>query len=92
MLATDVIKAPIVTEKSTFAMNEANRYTFEVDVRSSKTQIKDAVESLFGVKVLGVSTQIRESAIKRNRFGWVPPKKRKIAIVRPAEESRIELF
>ena len=51
----DVIRKPIITEKATNAL-ELNQYTFEVDHRAAKPDIKAAIESLFSVKVIGVNT------------------------------------
>ena len=48
---TDVLKKPILTEKSLRLMDEENKYTFDVDVRCNKVEIKEAVEKLFNVKV-----------------------------------------
>ena len=50
MDARDVIKRPIVTEASMLATDD-KKYTFEVDVRANKTEVKQAVETIFGVKV-----------------------------------------
>lgn len=52
----DIIRRPLVTEKATMLL-ENNQYTFEVDPRADKPQIKAAIESLFSVKVIGISTQ-----------------------------------
>lgn len=92
MDATYVIKKPILTEKSTTAMNEDGRYSFLVDRRASKTEIKDAVESIYGVKVVGVTTQVRKGRERRLRYGWVTEKVTKKAIVRLAEGQTIDLF
>ena len=92
MDATYVIKKPILTEKSTEAMNEEGRYTFLVDRRASKTEIKDAVESIYGVKVVGVTTQVRKGKERRLRYGWVTEKVTKKAVVRLAEGQTIDLF
>ena len=51
----DVIRKPVITEKATNAL-DLNQYTFEVDHRAAKPQIKAAVEALFSVKVIGVNT------------------------------------
>ena len=51
----DIIKAPVVTEKSA-ALNEKNEYAFFVDVKANKTEIKDAIEKLFNVKVKEIRT------------------------------------
>jgi len=56
MNLTTIIKRPIITEKSTRLSREENKYTFQVDKRAKKTQIKEAVEKLFGVTVVGVRT------------------------------------
>lgn len=85
------IKRPLLTEKSTAGM-ELNHYTFEVDRRASKTEIKQAVEALYGVKVEHVTTQVRKQQLKRTRFGYVKPAPTKKATVRLREGDVIELF
>ena len=87
-----VIKKPVLTEKSTEAMNDANVYTFEVDRRASKTDIKDAVERAYGVKVEKVTTQTRKGGARRMRKGWIADKITKKATVRVREGDVIELF
>jgi len=82
----------MLTEKSTEAMNEQGRFTFLVDRRASKDQIKDAVESIYGVKVVGVNTQVRKGKERRLKYGWVTETKTKKAIVRLAEGQTIDLF
>ena len=62
----DVIRKPIITEKSTMA-SESGAVVFEVAMDSTKPQIKEAVESLFGVKVKAVNTTITKGKIKRFR-------------------------
>ena len=62
----DVIRKPVITEKATLA-SEGNAVVFEVAIDSSKPQIKDAVESLFGVKVKAVNTTITKGKVKRFR-------------------------
>ena len=92
MDATYIIKKQMLTEKSTEAMNEQGRFTFLVDRRASKDQIKDAVESIYGVKVVGVNTQVRKGKERRLKYGWVTETKTKKAIVRLAEGQTIDLF
>lgn len=92
MLATTVIKKPLITEKATFASNEQKRYAFEVDRRASKTDIKQAVESLYGVRVTGVNTQNRKGRLKRYRYGLIQLPSVKRAIVRVHAEDTIDLF
>lgn len=58
----DVIRAPVITEKSTMA-SENGAVVFEVAIDSNKPQIKEAVEALFGVKVKAVNTTDRKSVV-----------------------------
>lgn len=88
----DVIKRPIVTEKGTFAMNEQNRYTFQVDPRATKNDIKAAIETLYKVKVEKVNTLTRRGKFRRMKFGLTQTPSTKTAIVRLKEGSTIELF
>jgi len=60
-----VIKRPLVTEKSTIARDDANKYIFEVDRRANKIEIEKAVEKLFKVKVVTVRTMNVEGKAKR---------------------------
>ena len=62
----DVIRKPIITEKSTMA-SEANAVVFEVAIDASKPQIKEAVETLFNVKVKAVNTAVTKGKVKRFR-------------------------
>lgn len=87
-----IIKRPLLTEKSTFAMNEAGRYTFEVDRRARKDEIKRAVEELYGVKVVGVTTQVKKGTTRRTRFGWATGSDTKKATVRLKEGQTIDLM
>lgn len=87
----DIIKAPIVTEKSAKLAQESNTVTFSVDTKANKTQIKQAVEKLFNVKVESVNTvNVRP---KRKRVGRYVGKTNKVkkAIVKLKEGSSIEL-
>jgi len=87
-----IVRKPVLTEKSTEAMNEHGRYTFEVDRRATKTDIRDAVESIYGVKVDRVQTKLRKGKLRRLRYGYVHEKSKKQAVVRLAEGQSIELF
>jgi large subunit ribosomal protein L23 len=62
----DVIRKPVITEKATMA-SEANTVVFEVAMESTKPQIKEAVEQVFGVKVKAVNTTITKGKNKRFR-------------------------
>lgn len=86
-----IIRKPRVTEKSTIGM-ETNRYTFEVDVRATKDDIKAAVESLYKVKVETVNTQVRKGKNRRLKYGLIQEKTQKLASVLLAEGSTIELI
>ena len=89
----DIILAPVVSEKS-YALIEQGVYTFKVHPSASKPEIHDAVESIWGVKVVKVNTLNRPGKRKRNRrsftFGKRPDTKR--AIVTLAGDDRIEMF
>ena len=92
MEATTVIKKPLVTEKTTFAAGADNRYSFLVDKRADKGQIKRAIEDIYSVRVLSVATQVRKGQLKRNRMGWFRVGSQKRAVVKLHAEDRIELF
>ena len=87
----DVIRRPLITEKATSAL-EQNQYTFEVDHRSSKPDIKAAVEQLFDVRVVGISTM--NPPRRSRRVGRFTGKRAQVkkAIVRLAEGNTIQLF
>jgi large subunit ribosomal protein L23 len=87
----DVIRKPLITEKATRAL-ELNQYTFEVDHRAAKPDIKAAVESMFDVKVVGVSTMNPPRRSRRvGRFAGKRTQVKK-AVVRLAEGNAIQLF
>lgn len=87
----DVIRRPLITEKATQAL-ELNQYTFEVDHRAAKPDIKAAVEELFEVKVVGVSTMNPPRRTRRvGRFAGKRAQVKK-AVVRLAEGDAIQLF
>jgi large subunit ribosomal protein L23 len=91
--ARDVIVAPVVSEKS-YALMEEGIYTFKVHPSASKPEIRDAVQSIFGVKVSKVNTLNRKGKRKRNRrtftYGSRPDTKR--AIVTLVQGETIDLF
>jgi large subunit ribosomal protein L23 len=89
--ARSVIIRPVVSEKS-YALLAANKYTFRVHERSNKTQIRQAVEEIFGVRVQEVRTQNVKAKPKRR--GWTSGKRRrwKKAVVTLHPEDSIELF
>jgi large subunit ribosomal protein L23 len=87
----DLVRRPIVTEKATIAL-EDNKYTFEVAPHATKPDIKAAIESLFDVKVVRVSTQNPPAKQRRvGRFAGKRPQYKR-AIVTLAEGDSITLF
>ena len=88
----DVIIAPVLSEK-TYALMEQNTYTFFVNPSANKTQIKIAVEEIFGVDVASVNTANREGKRKRSRTGFGKRKDTKRAYVTLREGSdSIDIF
>ncbi|MFD2742845.1 MULTISPECIES: 50S ribosomal protein L23 [Sphingobacterium] len=54
----EIIKKPVLTEKASILTEKQNRYAFKVDHRANKIQIKEAIEAMFGVTVVGVNTMV----------------------------------
>jgi large subunit ribosomal protein L23 len=86
----DVIFAPVVSEKS-YNLIDEGKYTFLVDPRSNKTEIKNAVEAIFNVRVSSVNTANRTGKTRRTRFGIGKRKDTKRAIV-TLREGTIDIF
>jgi large subunit ribosomal protein L23 len=89
--ARDVIIRPVVSEKS-YAGLERNTYTFLVDPRANKTEIKEAIQKIWNVRVLSVNTLSRKGKVKRRRFTQGKRADQKRAIVVLAEGDSIEIF
>jgi large subunit ribosomal protein L23 len=88
----NVIKRPVISEKSTALAEVANRYVFEVDSTATKPEIKTAVEQLFKVKVKAVNTLVMHGKNKRSgRFEFKRSNWKK-AIITLAPGQKIELF
>ena len=88
----DILLAPVVSEKS-YGLLDEGKYTFLVDPRSNKTEIKIAIEHVFNVKVDSVHTVNRQGKSRRTRFGAGKRKDTKRAIVTLSQESRtIDVF
>lgn len=92
MEATTIIRKPVITEKATYASNEDNRFTFEIDRRATKAQVKRAVEELYSVRVVSVATQLRKGETRRRRHGYTTTGTIKRAIVKVHPEDSIQLF
>ena len=87
----DIIKAPIITEKSTDITSNELKYVFKVDVKANKTQIKEAIQKIFNVKVKSVNTVNVHPKKKRvGRYTGMTNKYKK-AIVTLVEGNKIEL-
>ena len=87
----DILIAPVISEKS-YGLLDENKYTFIVAPDANKTQIKIAVEQVFGVKVTAVNTSNREGKRVRTRFGFGRRAATKRAIVTVAAGDRIDIF
>jgi len=91
MDARDIIKKPLITEKS-MADTAENKYTFLVDLKANKTQIKQAIEKLFKVEVEKVNTMIVPGKWKRMGKSIGKTSDKKKAIVKVKEGQKIEIF
>jgi large subunit ribosomal protein L23 len=89
---TEVIKAPLISEKTTFLANVKNAYTFEVDKKADKDQIRAAIEKLYKVKVVGVRTVNVPGKPRRTRAGEKTTSEWKKAIVQVHPDQKIDLF
>ena len=87
----DILLAPVISEKS-YGLLDENKYTFIVSPEANKTEIKIAVEKVFGVKVTSVNTNNREGKRMRTRFGYGRRTATKRAIVTVAAGDRIDIF
>ena len=87
----DIIIRPIVSEKS-YAGLERNTYTFLVAPDANKTEIKEAIQQIWNVRVLNVNTMNRKGKVKRTRIatGKRPDQKRAVVTLRPGDA--IEIF
>ncbi|CAN5171838.1 MAG: ribosomal protein [Nocardioidaceae bacterium] len=87
----DVLIAPVVSEKS-YGLLDDNKYTFVVHPDANKTEIKIAVESIFGVKVVSVNTINRKGKTRRTNKGIGKRKDTKRAIVSVVAGQSIDIF
>ena len=87
----DILIAPVISEKS-YGLLDENKYTFLVRPDANKTQIKIAVEQVFGVKVTGVNTLNRQGKRRRTRVGFGKRPDTKRAVVSVADGQRIDIF
>jgi len=87
-----IVLEPVVTEKSVAAAERQNTYTFRVAPQATKGQIKQAVEEIFGVRVLEVRTITTHTKRRRVRGRMTRSHRGKKAVVKVAPEDRIEIF
>ncbi|MED4030145.1 50S ribosomal protein L23 [Priestia megaterium] len=88
----DIIKRPVITERSTDLMAE-KKYTFDVDVRANKTEVKDAIEKIFDVKVEKVNIMNYKGKSKRvGRYSGLTNRRRKAVVTLTQESNEIEFF
>ena len=88
----EIIKAPLISEKTTWLANARNAYTFEVDGKADKIQIKAAIEKLYNVKVLDVRTIKVAGKPRRTRAGEKTTSEWKKAIIKLHPDNKIDLF
>lgn len=88
----DIIKRPVITERTAEYMNEL-KYVFEVDIRANKTEIKQAIEAIFNVKVSNVNTLRVPGKPKRygRHFGYTPEWKKAFVTLKP-DSKPLEFF
>lgn len=89
---TDVLKKPVLTEKSLTLQAEENKYTFDVELTASKPEIRNAVEKMFNVKVEKVNVMRVKPKTKRVGKYVGKTNRRKKAIVKLAEGYSIDFF
>lgn len=92
MEARNVIKRPVITERSAELM-EDKKYTFEVDVNANKTLVKQAIEEIFDVKVKKVNIMNYKGKLKRmGRYAGYTNKRRKAIVTLTEDSNDIEIF
>ncbi|PIC76987.1 50S ribosomal protein L23 [Sporosarcina sp. P19] len=93
MEARDILKRPVITERSSEQMEDLRKYTFEVDTRANKTHVKQAIEEIFGVKVEKVNVMNYKGKFKRmGKHAGYTNKRRKAIVTLTTDSKDIELF
>ena len=90
--ATDIVKRPLITEKSSWEGEARNRYSFVVDLHATKDQIKRAIGELYNVRVQKISTPLRKGKSFRTRFGVSNTGDFKKAVVQLHPDDKIEVI
>jgi large subunit ribosomal protein L23 len=89
MTSYDIIKRPVITEKSELLRREYNKFTFEVSTKANKIMIKKAIEEIFNVKVVDIATLNSKPITKRHGMKLYKTSAKKKAIVKLAEGQTI---
>ena len=92
MIGYDIIKRPVITEKTTLQKETANQLSFEVDRRANRIEIKRAIEEIFNVRILDVHTMQIKGKVKRRGRILGKRKDWKKAVVTLAPGQSIEFF
>ncbi|GGE84150.1 50S ribosomal protein L23 [Priestia taiwanensis] len=88
----DIIKRPVITERSMEIIAE-KKFTFDVDVKANKTEVKDAIEAIFGVKVEKVNIMNYKGKFKRmGKYAGYTNRRRKAIVKLTADSKEIEIF
>ena len=88
----DIIKRPIITERTTDMMAD-NKYVFDVDVRTNKTEVKKAIEEIFGVKVATVNTiNVKKRAKRYGKYTGFTARRKKAIVKLTADSKPLEFF
>lgn len=92
MTAYDIVKKPVITEKTEMLRRDYNKYTFEVSPKANKIEIRKAIETIFNVKVETVATMNVKSVTKRHGMKLYKTQAKKKAIVKLAAGNTITYF
>lgn len=87
-----ILSKPVLSEKSTLVREDLKQYTFKVDLRASKTDVRKAVEAVYGVKVVKVQTLITRGKVVRKGNSVSLTSKTKKAVVTLVEGAKLPLF
>lgn len=87
-----VLSKPVLSEKSTSVRDSLTQYTFKVDLRATKTDVRTAIESVYGVKVAKVQTLITRGKVVRRGNNVSMTSKTKKAVITLVEGAKLPLF
>lgn len=91
-MVADLIKYPVITEKTYLAMFKHRQYTFDVDIRLTKTQIKTLIENMFNVTIIGINTHLppRQKVRVGTVYGYRPRYKRVILTLKEGQSINFQ--